>query len=192
MSGPCEHFGIGIGRSARCIARMAEQIGRAPEQLNAGFGDLAFHLVDNRIELFGVARNIIMVGHRVHIMEAIEGRAHFREEIKRGIKLDLSKLRCHRLARFPWAVKCARAKDVIPRPSKGVPIAYGPAQMIAHRFAQHFAVSFVIMEGERVGAFCTLKFHGRDIGKIAHSNLSKTRFQRRVKRTESLQPVSIV
>ena len=68
---------------------MAEQIGSAPEQLNARLGNFAFHLVYNIIELFRIARDVIMIRHRIHIMEAVEWRAHLGEEIERGIELDL-------------------------------------------------------------------------------------------------------
>ena len=63
--------------------------------------------------------------------------------------------------------------------------------MVAHGFAQHFAVGFVIMKSEGVGALRAFEFNGRDVGKIAHSILSETGLQSRIERTELLQPLEI-
>ncbi len=75
--GSCKskHFRIRIGRSTRHVAAMREEIGCAPQKLDAGFGLLLLKNVDDSFEILGVLHEVIAFRAHVGVMEAIERRA---------------------------------------------------------------------------------------------------------------------
>ena len=83
-----EHVRIGIGRGARHVARMAEQIGRAPQQLDAGrlhlLGEDVGHLGEVAAE-FGEARAF---RHDVLVVEGEEREAERREHVEGDVRLE--------------------------------------------------------------------------------------------------------
>ena len=109
-----------------------------------------------------------MLRHRIDIVEAIERRAHFGEEIKRRIELYLSQLRCAGLAGQPWAIKGARAKDIRAGPCESVPVTNRPAQMLSHRFAHDHPIRIIMAKGERIACISAFKGNFLELRKIRH------------------------
>ena len=78
-----EHLGIGVGRGARLVARVGEQVGGAPQQPDAGPLLVAERVVDEGVEVGPERREGRALGRDVAVVEAVVRRAELREELER-------------------------------------------------------------------------------------------------------------
>ena len=151
-----KNFGIRIGGGARHEAAVAEQVGGAPQQLHAGGLLLQAQHIDHLVQMVHAVARGDTLRRDVAVMKAIIRRAEFLKELKRRIRLGFGC--CHRVRHLvPGPLKRAVvAKRVKAIPAEAVPVAGGEAQLLLHRFTQHFAVFVVPLEGQWVfggGAF---------------------------------------
>ena len=141
-----EDLGIRVGGRARRVARMAEQVGGAPQQPDAGSRHVALGLVDDRVQVRGGLGEGRSIGRHIPIVERIEGRTELLEEFERSRELQAS--RGHRLHRRsqPRAVECPDTEDIGARPVERVPVTDGDAEVIFHPFPEHDSVWVVDLE----------------------------------------------
>ena len=66
-----EHLGVGVGRGAALVARVGEQVGRAPQQLGAGPLLVAERVVGQRVEVGPELREARALGRDVAVVEAV-------------------------------------------------------------------------------------------------------------------------
>ena len=147
---PGRNFRIGIGRCARRIAGMTEDVCGAPEQPDAGALHVPREYVDNASQVRLVLPRGRRVGHGVHVMETEERCAEFLEEAEGVLGFQFSELLGRRRPGFPGSIKGAGAKYVMARPRETVPIARGDAQMLRHGLSDYDAIFLVILERQRI------------------------------------------
>src|SRR5205807_1138293 len=66
---------IGMGCRARLIARMGEEVGRAPQRPDTDLGLFALERIDRGSEMFGVLTQGVGRGHDVEVVKGIKRRA---------------------------------------------------------------------------------------------------------------------
>src|ERR1700733_14680408 len=164
-----EHVRIGIGRSAAHIARIAEQIGGAPQEL----GSRLLHLLGKEIghlgEVFAELLEAVALGNDVAIVEGEERKTKSREHLERHIGLGARAF--HRLA-VPWALEGRRAEHVGPHPGEVVPVANSRAQVLGHGLAHDHARGIVVAVSVGVIAFEPLKAYRVDVPEKALAHVS--------------------
>ncbi len=158
--GEGEDVGIGIGRSARHIAGMAEEVGGAPEQLDARSLHLGGEIVGHLRKIAAELGEVLPFGNDVTIMKGEERRAEQREHFESDVGFELGRL--HRLAE-PWTVESRRAEHVDAGPGEIVPIANGGPQMLGDGLAGDFLAGFVMAEGQRIVALYALVANRRNV-----------------------------
>ena len=168
-----EHLGVGIGRRARLIARVGEQVGGAPQQLHTGsllmLGGDVDHLVEIDRRLFEAGA----LGCDVAVVEAVERHAELGEELEGGVHLLLR--RDHRVGagserRVPRSIHRAGTEDVEAVPGERVPVAHGEAEVILHSPAGNDPVGVVPAKGQWVVAVGTLVSNAvGDVGEELHN-----------------------
>ncbi|RMS49307.1 hypothetical protein ALP64_203743 [Pseudomonas syringae pv. actinidiae] len=158
-----EHLGGSVGKYFRVRvagstcgkARVAETVGRAPQQLDAALLLMPLEVVDHLRKVITVFLYRAAFRRYIGVVETVVINAQFGEEFERCLGLADSQL--HRVTgALPWAFEGANAKHVSPRPDEGVPVAGSHAQVFAHGFAEHPFVGVVVAKGKRrvaVGAF---------------------------------------
>ncbi|AOW24381.1 hypothetical protein BJP26_13020 [Sphingomonas melonis TY] len=162
---PGEHLRIRVGGATGGIARVAEQIGGAPQELAAGGGLKLFEVIDGVREMcavFGYRRGI---GHHVDVVEAIIGHIELAEEVE-GDRAFV--FRCGGIvgAAVPGAIEGAAAEDVAARPAEGVPEAGSEAEMLLHRLAEDDTGLVVIAIGEFGVALRPFVTDRRNVGEV--------------------------
>ena len=128
-----EHVRIGIGRRARHEAAVREQVGRAPQQLDAGLLLLVGEDVGDLVEARRALGEVLALRPHVGVVEAVEGHAEQREHLEGDVGLQLGQL--HRVAE-PGPLEGLAAERIAARPGEGVPVGDGEAQMILHALAE--------------------------------------------------------
>lgn len=151
--GAGEHLGIGIRRRAGHVATVREQIRRAPEQPYARGLHPDRGLLEQSVQVrIGLAQRRAL-GSDVAVVETPVRHAEARDEIERGVELQLRGL--HRLALFgpgPREHVLPEREDVFTAPAEAVPVADGRAQMFGERLAEHHALRVVPAIGQRIAA----------------------------------------
>jgi hypothetical protein len=164
-----EHFRIRVGGGAREIAAIAEQVGRAPEQLHARALHLALHALQDAIEVLVALAQSGSFGRHVAVVKREVGDAELLEELERSYQLRLC-LREGVTALVPGALERALAEDVRAFPRKRVPVTHCGPELGGHALSEHHPVLVVVAVGERIVALGALVFDGRDTSKIALSH----------------------
>src|ERR1700733_187644 len=95
-SGVSKNLRIGIGRGARQIARMAEEVSSAPEELGPRFLHLLGKEIGHLREVFAELLEALALGNDIAIVEGEERKAEGREHLERRVRLGARAL--HRLA----------------------------------------------------------------------------------------------
>jgi hypothetical protein len=160
-----EHFGIGIRRRAGHVARMTEQIGRAPQQLHAGRGHFRLDLVDHRREVRDMLADRLRLRHDVDVVEAEIGQPEPCEELERFVELVVRSRLIDRTA-VPGPVERAGAEYVEAVPAETVPVADRHAQLLLHRLAEHDAILVVIAIGQRIRRLRPFEGNRCDVAEI--------------------------
>ena len=82
-----EDLGVGVGRRAGRVARMAEQVGGPPQQLHAGPRHVPLGLGDDRLEVGRRLGEGAALGRDVAVVEAVVRDAELVEELERRVEL---------------------------------------------------------------------------------------------------------
>ena len=175
--GPGVDLGIGAGGGAAGVTRMAEEVGRAPEQLHAGRVHLLLHPVDDGLEVAVVLLRRGSRRHRIDVVEGEVGDAEPLEEVEGGLEL-LVRHFLRDPGGQPRTGQGATAEDVLARPVERVPVADRAPQPILHALAEDLAVLVVDPVGELVRRLRTLVADRLDAGKQSHEENSTNVFLR--------------
>ncbi len=148
--GVLEHVGIRVRRGAGRVARVAEQVRGAPQQLRPGARHVPLDVGEHGLEVrprLGEARPL---RRHVPIVEAEERRAELLDELEG--RIDLVPGGSHRVVRGrqPGSVEGPGAEHVGPGPVEGVPQADRDAEVVLHALARDEAVRLVDLERERL------------------------------------------
>ena len=145
---------VGIATRGRTMnePRMGEEIGRAPQQFDAGALLFPFQDFDDGVEIFvGLAQRFAF-RRDVAVMKGIERRAEFFNELERDPRAILGI--GHRIgAIVPWPDRRAHPERIGERVAERVPIDDRKAQMFAQGFALDDFSRVVMFEGQRVFGF---------------------------------------
>ena len=163
-----EHVRIGIGRRARHVAGMAEEIGGAPEELDAGLVHFLGENIGHLGEVAAELGEIRALRNDVAIVEGEERKAEGREHLERHVRLGPRAL--HRLA-VPGPLEGRRAEHVGPQPGEVVPVADGGTQPCsAIVLPMTTLLRVVVAVGVGVVALRPLVFHRLDVAEewLAH------------------------
>ena len=153
-------------------ARIGKQIGRAPEQLDAGAFLFRFQDLDDGIEIFVGFAQRLAFRRDVAVMKGVERRAEFFDELERGPRAIFGI--GHRVrAVVPRTDGGADAKRVGAGAAKRVPIDDREAQMIAHGFAFDDFGGVVMFKGQRIFGFWPFVFELRYVFKCNVHGIKK-------------------
>ena len=168
-------LGVRVGGRAAHVAPVAEQVGGAPQQADAGGLLLLAEQVDDAAEVVDALARRGALGRDVAVVEAVERRAHLGEELERHVELGGRGL--HRVGDgVPGALERAVVTErVEPVPAERVPVADGEAQVILHALAQHQAILVVPLEAVGIGA---AEADGGDVGEVVGHGRSLGRWRR--------------
>ena len=140
--GEGEDLGVGVGRGTRHPAAVAEHVGSAPEQLDAGLRLLFRHVIGDLVQRFQVVGEIAGFRADIGIVPAVERHAQRLEHLEGDIGLDAGGL--HRILRVPGAFEGLPAKRIAAFPGEAVPPGHGKAQVIFHALAKNDFVLVVM------------------------------------------------
>ena len=147
--GEGERIGVGTSGGAVDVAGIAEQIGRPPEQLDAGPLHLFLDDLDYGVEVLVALGQRGAFGGDVAIVEAEERGRQFLHELEGHADPFLG----HRhivAATLPGPEHGAGAKRVGTTAAHGVPVSDTEAEMIFHGLAGHDLGFVVVTERQRV------------------------------------------
>eukprot|EP01136_Pigoraptor_vietnamica_P010455 Opistho-1_new@48096 len=138
-----ENFGIRVARRAGRVTRMAEQVGRSPQQRNPGlFLFLGEHVHHGR-QVAAVLGQVHAFRRHVRVMKGVEG--HTQPGNQREGRVGLfSRLRQLVPAGVPVPFKGSLPEDVAAGPHKDVPVADREPQVLLHGLAQHAFAGIVM------------------------------------------------
>lgn len=165
--GVCESIGIATGSRAVYVARVAEQVGRSPQQANASAVLFLLEHLGHGVEILMALGERLALGGHVPIVKAVEMHAELFHELKGHAHAILGILKAV-LGRFPRAQHRAGAERVLAGAAERVPISHGEAEMFLHRLAFHHLVLVVVMKGEHILALWAFEADLFDIGKCGH------------------------
>ena len=131
---------------------MREEVGRAPEQADAGLSPSS--LANTSPIAADVAVRFgerLALGRDVAVVEGEERHVEQAEQLERGVGLVPRRL--HRVAamRIQGRMEGLAAERIAARPGEAVPVADGEAEVLLHALAEHDAVLVVEAEAERLG-----------------------------------------
>ena len=137
------------GRAGR-EAGVAEQVGRAPQELDAGAGLVLAGVVDHGVEDGRRLGPGLAFGCDVAVVEAVERHAQLGEELECGVQLGpTGRQRVVRVE--PGAVKRARAEHVLARGRERMPHGDGKSEVVFHPLAEDDSVRLIDLVGEGIG-----------------------------------------
>ena len=163
-AGEGEHVGVAARGRAVNEARIGKQVGRAPEQFDAGALLFGFQDLDDGVEIFVRLAQCPAFRRDIAVVKGVERRAEFLDELERDPRAVFGI--GHRVrAVVPRADGGANAERVGAGAAERVPIDDREAQMIAHGFAGDDFGGVVMFEGQRIFGFRAFEFYFRDIFK---------------------------
>ena len=154
-----EHRRVRVGGRAVGVAGMAEQVGRAPQELDPG---LLLQLSREGGHLLQVGHGFgrgLALGGQVAVVEAVEPHPQLGEELEGGPSLGLGPLQ-GRSGLVPGPLKDVLAKGVQPGVTEGVPVGHREPKVLGHALGPHHPPGVVILEGQGVGGAGSLKGDG--------------------------------
>ena len=179
-----EHLGVGAGAGTVNEARVTEQVRGTPEQLDPGAGLRLLELLHHGVEILVRLVEILAFGRHVAIVKAVVGDAEFLHELEG--RVDALDSHVEGIgAVFPGANRAAGAEGIAARAAKGVPVADGEAQVVAHRLAFDLLVRVVLAEGERV---LGVRAFESDLGNVGERGHCEPREGRRVRGGKGRSP----
>jgi hypothetical protein len=155
----------------RGIAFVAEEVGGAPEQLDAGAVLLFLQHLDHSIEVLVALGQGLAFGGDIAVVEAVEADAQFLQELESDADTLLSHLDAVG-AIFPGTHGTAWTERISPGATEGMPVGDGEAEPVVHGLAFDDFVRLIVLEAERIlagGAF-VLNLRGY-FGKVSHGFL---------------------
>ena len=152
------------------VAAVAEQVGRAPQQLDAGPLLLFFEHLDDRVEIAVGLGEVRAFRGDVAIVERVERVAELLHELERHAGAVLGVL--DRVgAVFPGPHGAAGAERIGARAAERVPVDDAEPQVVLHRLAADLFVGVVVAKRQRVLALGTFETDALDFGKCGHGKL---------------------
>ncbi|SYZ57601.1 hypothetical protein CPBF367_38810 [Xanthomonas arboricola pv. juglandis] len=170
------HIEVRVGRCAVHVARVREQVGGAPQQLDAGVGLALLGDADHVFEVALVLADVVGIRRQVDVVEAVIRHAKLGEEFKRGIGLGFGTVQ-RGVADIPRIRARARAERIGAIAAEAVPVGHGKAQMLGHGLVADLLVGVVDLEGQRVVRVAAFEadladtgeiFFGADVDGVAH------------------------
>ncbi len=162
--GEGKRVGVAAGRGAVHVARIAEQVGRAPEQLDAGPLLLFLHHLHHGVQVLVGLRQVLPFRGHVAIMKGVVRRTEFVDELERGPNAT-DRVGQRIAAVVPRPNHGRGAERIGARPAERVPIDDAKAEVLLHRLAFHDFVLVVPTEGKRVLRVRTFVTNLRNLGK---------------------------
>ena len=147
--GEGEDVEIGAGGRPVHVAGIGEEVGGAPEQLDAGPCLFVLEDLDDLVEVGVAFLEVVAFGGDVAIVKGVEGRAELLEELEGDLGLALG-VGDRVAAVVPGTQRGADAERVGERITEGVPVNDGEAEVLLHRFAVDDLVGVVMLELQRV------------------------------------------
>ena len=160
--GKGEGVGVATGGRAMHEPRIGEQIGRAPEQFDAGALLLFFQHFDHRVEIRVGLAQVFAFRRDVAVVEGVKRRAELFDELegRPGAVLGVG----HGVRPVvPRADGCAHAEGVGQRVAEGVPVHHGEAELFLHGFALDHLGGVVMFERQWISGFGPFEFDFRNV-----------------------------
>ena len=148
--GEGEDLRVRVRRGAGHVARVPEQVRRAPQEADAGLGHARLDHVHDRVEDPAGLPAVMPLRRDVAIVDAEIGDPELRQELERGVDLHLGRDERVEPRREPRSVERADAEDVRARPRERVPKARADPEVVLHALAEHRPVGLVDAERQRV------------------------------------------
>ncbi len=149
------------------VAGIAEQVGRAPEELDAGPLLLFLEDLHHGVEVLVGFGQRGALGGDVAVVEAIEGNAELLEELEAHADAVLGVLDGVGLA-LPGPQHGARPEGIAAGAPHRVPIGDAEPEMVLHRLAFDRLAGVVVAERQRVLRFGAFVTDFGDVGKCGH------------------------
>ena len=166
------HLRGGIGKDLRIaagggtmhIAGIAEQVGRAPEKLDAGAFLMQFQARGHRIEMAIRLRQCFPFGSHIAVVEAVKPDAEFLHELKRHLHPGQSPFQ-RVAAGFPGAEHGRRTEGIAAGAAERMPVRHSKPQVVAHRHPLHQFAGIIVAKRQHVFGGRALEADGADLGK---------------------------
>ncbi len=156
---------VRVGRGTIHVARMREQVGRAPQQLDAGVGLALLGNAHHVLEVALVLSDVIGIRRQVDVVKAVVRHAELGEELERRIGLGFGTVQ-RGIAHIPRIRTRARAERIGAIAAEAVPVGHGKAQMLGHGLVADGLVGVVDLERERVVRIAAFETDLADAGEI--------------------------
>ena len=147
---------VGIGRRTVHVAGMPENIGRAPKQLDSGFGLLPLGIGDDLLEIrliFPGSRGFV---HQIDIVEAVILDTYFLHELETGVHLGFGPLEGIRRL-VPRKRFRAAAELVAAFGTERMPPCHRELEPVLHLLALHDPLGIVVAECHRIPRLLALE-----------------------------------
>ncbi len=148
--GEGEDLRVGVGGGTGGVARVAEQVGGAPQQPRAGLLHALADALHHRIQVgLGLGEGRAL-GRDVAVMEREERRSQLADELEGGIDLGGGALHRVDAGAQPGPIEGACPEDVGAGPVEGMPQADRHPQLLVHAPPADQAVGLVDLEGKGI------------------------------------------
>ena len=164
-----EGEGVGIGASGGPVhvARIAEQIGRAPKQPHAGPRHLLLDDLHHGVEVLIALGQRSALGGNVAVVKTEEWRAQLLHELE-GHANAMNGVVYRVLDAFPGTEHGAGTEGIGAGTPHRVPICHAEAELVLHALAGYHFILVIVAEGQGVLRLRTLKLDLRDFRKRGH------------------------
>ena len=132
------------------VARVAEEVGRAPEELHTGLSHPLTGVVDHRLEVGPGLREVPALRGDVAVVEAEVGDAHLVEELEGGVELGPPGRQRIQPGAEPGPVERAGAEHVLTGRSERMPHAHGDPEVVLHALAEDEPIGLVDLVRQRI------------------------------------------
>ena len=140
---------IGTRRRAVHISRVAEKVGRAPEQLDAGACLFVLQDLDDLVEVGVALFECFSLGRDVAVVERVERRAELLKELKSDQSFAL-RIRDRSATIVPRPIGGTRTKRIAKGITERMPVHHREPQVLLERLAPDDLVRIVVLEFERI------------------------------------------
>ena len=159
---------VGVGTGAVHVARVAEEVGRAPEDLLARGVHFLLDVVGYRVEALFVGSQVgVAFLHQVHVVEAEVVQAEFIHNLEAGVDGVLRFLDRVAVAQ-PGVLGRAGAEGITAGVAQGVPPGHGELEVLGHGLAGYDLIFVVVLKREGVIGVLAFEFDPGDFTKVSH------------------------